>query len=89
MHLQRHKEQRDHGHQHADADTPRHAAADVTGNHHVRRHRSHQQFFDIALEFGAEERRGHVGVRVGDHRHHDQAGNDKLHIIETVHFADT
>ncbi len=88
MHLERHKEQRNRRDQHTDAQTARHPAADVARDDNVSRHRRHQQLFNVALELGAEERRGHVGVGVGDHRHHDQAGHDKLHIGEAVHLTD-
>src|SRR5690606_13888255 len=51
-------------------------------------HRRHQQFLNTALELHREERRHHIGVRVGDHRHHDQAGHNKLHIVVAAHFTD-
>jgi hypothetical protein len=53
----------------------------------MRWHRRHQQLFNIALELGAKERRGHVGVGVGNNRHHDQAWHNKLHIGKPVHLA--
>ena len=88
VNLERHKEQRHRGHQDAHAQPARHPAAHIAGDNHVRRHRCHQQLLNVALKLGAEERRGDVGVSVGDHRHHDQARHDKLHIGKAMHLAD-
>ncbi|MNO83838.1 hypothetical protein D3C76_751630 [compost metagenome] len=52
------------------------------------RDRGHHQLFDRTLELAAEETRHHIAVGVGDHRHHDQARHDVLHIGETTHIAD-
>ena len=87
VYLERDEEQRNRRDQDPYAQPARHAATHVTGDDDVRRHRCHQQFFNVALEFGAKERRRHVGVGVGDHRHHDQTRYDKLHVGKAVHFT--
>ncbi len=86
--MERHEKQRNRRNQYPNAETARHTAADITGDDNMRRHRRHQQLFNIALKLGAEERRGDVSVGVGDHCHHNQARHDKLHIAEAVHIAD-
>ncbi|VXA87221.1 hypothetical protein AERO8C_50082 [Aeromonas veronii] len=86
--LQRHEEQRHQGDDEAYTEAACHASAHVTGDDDVVGHRRHQHLLDIALELGAEEGGGDVGVGVGDHRHHDEAGHDELHVGEAAHVTD-
>ncbi|CSD67588.1 Uncharacterised protein [Vibrio cholerae] len=41
------------------------------------------------MKLRAKERGCHIGIRVGDHRHHNETGYDVLHVAETVHLADS
>lgn len=49
------RKQRNRRHQNPDAQTAGNPAAHIAGDHHVRGDRRDQQFFNIALEFGAEK----------------------------------
>src|SRR5258708_1872973 len=42
----------------------------------------------MLAEFRAEERRHDITVGIGDHRHHDEAGRDELHVIEAAYLTD-
>ncbi len=88
MDLQRHEEQRHQGDDEADTEAARHATAHIAGDDDVVGHGGHQQLLHVALELGAEEGGGDVGVGVGDDRHHDEAGHDELHVAEAPHVTD-
>src|SRR5690606_24414802 len=67
---------------------PRHPTQGVPQQNHVGRHRRHHQLLDGTLELGAEKARYHVGIAVGDHRHHDQSRHDVVDVRKAVHLAD-
>src|SRR5258708_683430 len=41
----------------------------------------------MLAEFRAEERRHDIAVGIGDHRHHDEAGRDELHVVVAAHLT--
>ena len=88
MHLQVGKEQRQQGHDQAHDQATQNPAHGKTDQDGMWRDRGHHQLFDRTLKLGTKEARYHVAVGVGDHRHHDQARHDVLHIGETTHIAD-
>ncbi|OMP13454.1 hypothetical protein COLO4_01657 [Corchorus olitorius] len=88
MHLHVGKEQRQHADDGGHGQATQDAAHGIADEDDVGRHRRDQQFFHRALELAAEEAGDHVAVGVGDHRHHDQARHDVLHVGEATHAAD-
>ena len=88
MHLQVSEEQRQQGHDQTHDQPAQNAADSEADQNGVGRNRRNHQLFNRTLELGAKEARHHVAVGVSDHRHHDQARYDVLHIGETTHITD-
>ena len=51
------------------------------------RNRTDQHLFDIPMKLGGKKTRYHIGVAIGNHRHHNQARHDKLYVGDTAHIA--
>ena len=64
-----------------------HTTKGVTEQNHVRRHRRDHQLLNRPLEFCAEKTRYHVGIAVGNHRHHDQTRHYIVDIGIAAHLA--
>src|SRR5690606_29684652 len=75
-------------HDHADHQPAQDRAGHVAAEDDPGRHRADQQLLDVAPELGAEEARRDVAVAVLDHAHHDQAGDDEVHVADAVHGPD-
>ena len=82
-------EQRRHrGHDDADQHAAHHAAADIAQQDDAVGRRRHLQLLDGTLELGAEKRRRHIGVRVGNHRHQNQTRHDEVDVTVALHGTD-
>ena len=82
------EEQRDDGHHRSHQHAAQHAAAHVARHDQPIRQRRHQQFLEVLAELRAEERGHDIAVGIGDHRHHDEAGRDELHVVVAADLAD-
>src|SRR5580698_6216967 len=82
------EEQRHHRDDQADEQAADHPAHTVAGDDEPVRQWRHQQLLNVLAEFRAEKRGHHVGIRVGDHLHHDQARRDELHVIVAADLPD-
>ena len=83
------EKQRDYRHDQARQQAPAHAPGQVSEEDDDVWRGGDQDLLDVVLEFGSEKRRDDVRIGVGDHRHHDDAGGDELHVAVAVHGSDS